>query len=202
MLSCLFIYLFRRCCLQSPVSQDKTVYKKKPNTFFSTCRCIKHFIHTPTHLHEYIYTHTLIQHSETKTQMHKSMTNTCMSHRNWPSSHPQDKRGDNALYMFSSLQLLIIVQSEPLPKNRSFLMRQSLLHDPIVFHWSVSLKWFSECLTLLTHMPVKFRHNDQTVSWSCLSTYFPAFSFCNIRWIFKNAGNSVQVFYTRLQLSV
>lgn len=131
---CLFIYLFHSCYLQSPFSQDKTVHKRKPNTFFSICRCIKNFTHT------YTYTWILIQHSQTKTQMHKSMTNTCMSHRNWPSSHPQDKRGDNALYIFSSLQLLIILQSEPLPKNRSLLMRQSLLHDSIVFI-QVYLKW-------------------------------------------------------------
>lgn len=43
-------------------------------------------------------------------------------------------KGEKMHYtFFSSLQLLIIVQSEPLPKNRLFLMRWSFLHNLIIF---------------------------------------------------------------------
>lgn len=117
------------CCFTRwDLSQEET----RP---FLLCAQMYKRSHTNTlkHLHACTYTQTLARHTQTNTQMHKSMTNTWMSHRNWPSSHPRDKRGDNALYIFSSLQLLIIVQSEPLPKNRSFLMRRSLLHNLVVF---------------------------------------------------------------------
>lgn len=146
---------------------------RRDQTLLSLCTQMykRFYTNTLKHLHAWTYTQTLVRHAQTNTEMHRSMTKTWMSDRTWPSSHPQDKRGDNALYIFFSLQWLIMVQSEPVPENRSFLMRRSLLHNlfPII-HLECNSKmifWVCCCLLVLSCTEATDVHSQWPSGFFC-----------------------------------